>query len=188
MEKLHSFSPSELQTMMCGDQSPTWTREDILNYTDPKLGYTRERWEINPSHQLANKLSKLVSNSFLGLNFLRSYFKKTWDVCRKIKIWNNYKSIKMKTNNLYLSFSPCKASYKSYYVVSQQTVFTYPFHHAKLQVLLTISMHYHYFDFNFWEVGFCSYLLILMDTLTDINWPDVYPAFKIVFIASVAVK
>ena len=53
------------------------------------------------------------------------------------------------------SFSPCKAtnlttwchrkqsllilftmqSYKSYYMVSPQTVFTYPFHHAKLQIL-----------------------------------------------------
>ncbi|XP_022105219.1 E3 ubiquitin-protein ligase HECTD1-like [Acanthaster planci] len=42
MEKLHSFSPSELQTMMCGDQAPMWTRDDILNYTEPKLGYTRE--------------------------------------------------------------------------------------------------------------------------------------------------
>ena len=61
-------------------------------------------------------------------------------------------------NSLYLSFSPCKAtnlttwchrkqsllilftmqSYKFYYMVSQQTVFTYPFHHAKLQVLLII--------------------------------------------------
>ena len=60
------------------------------------------------------------------------------------------------TNSLYLSFSPCKAtnltarchhkrsllilftmqSYKSYYTVSSQTVFTYPFHHAKLQILL----------------------------------------------------
>ena len=59
-------------------------------------------------------------------------------------------------NSPYLSFSPCKAtnittwchrkqsllilftmqSYKSYYMVSPQTVFTYPFHHAKLQVLL----------------------------------------------------
>ena len=59
-------------------------------------------------------------------------------------------------NSLYLSFSPCKAtnlttwchckqsllilftmqSYKSYYMVSLQTVFTYPFHHAKLQILL----------------------------------------------------
>ena len=59
-------------------------------------------------------------------------------------------------NSLYLSFSPCKAtnlttrchrkqsllifftmqSYKSYYMVSPQTVFTYLFHHAKLQILL----------------------------------------------------
>ena len=59
-------------------------------------------------------------------------------------------------NSLYLSFSPCKAtnittwchrkqsllilfimqSYKYYYMVSPQTVFTYPFHHAKLQILL----------------------------------------------------
>ena len=59
-------------------------------------------------------------------------------------------------NSLYLSSSPCKAtnlttwchckqsllilftmqSYKSYYMVSLQTVFTYPFHHAKLQILL----------------------------------------------------
>ena len=59
-------------------------------------------------------------------------------------------------NSLYLSLSPCKAtnlttrchrkqfllilftmqSYKSYYMVSPQTVFTYPFHHAKLQILI----------------------------------------------------
>ena len=59
-------------------------------------------------------------------------------------------------NDLCLSFSPCKAtnlttrchrkrsllilftvqSYKSYYTVSPQTIFTYPFHRAKLQILL----------------------------------------------------
>ena len=61
-------------------------------------------------------------------------------------------------NSLYLSFSPYKAinlttwchrkqsllilftiqSYKSYYMVSPQTVFTYPFHHTKLQILLHV--------------------------------------------------
>ncbi|ESO83496.1 hypothetical protein LOTGIDRAFT_179729 [Lottia gigantea] len=40
--KLHAFSASELGTMLCGDQSPSWSKEDILTYTDPKLGYTRE--------------------------------------------------------------------------------------------------------------------------------------------------
>ena len=59
-------------------------------------------------------------------------------------------------NSLYLSSSPCRVtnlttwchrkqsllilftvqSYKSYYMVSPQTVFTYPFHRAKLQILL----------------------------------------------------
>ncbi|RUS87649.1 hypothetical protein EGW08_004572 [Elysia chlorotica] len=42
MAKLHSFSPMELGSILCGDQAPCWTMEDILNYTEPKLGYTRE--------------------------------------------------------------------------------------------------------------------------------------------------
>jgi E3 ubiquitin-protein ligase HECTD1 len=43
MEKLGAFSPDEVRLMLCGDQSPVWTREDVLNYTEPKLGYTKER-------------------------------------------------------------------------------------------------------------------------------------------------
>ena len=43
MEKLFPFSPSELQLILCGDQAPQWTRNDILQYTEPKLGYTKER-------------------------------------------------------------------------------------------------------------------------------------------------
>ncbi|XP_023244989.1 E3 ubiquitin-protein ligase HECTD1 isoform X2 [Copidosoma floridanum] len=42
MEKLYAFSPEEIRTMLCGEQNPQWTREDLLNYTEPKLGYTRE--------------------------------------------------------------------------------------------------------------------------------------------------
>ncbi|XP_046739533.1 E3 ubiquitin-protein ligase HECTD1 isoform X4 [Diprion similis] len=42
MEKLHAFSPEEIRAMLCGEQDPHWTREDLLNYTEPKLGYTRE--------------------------------------------------------------------------------------------------------------------------------------------------
>ncbi|XP_066599740.1 E3 ubiquitin-protein ligase HECTD1 isoform X2 [Prorops nasuta] len=42
MEKLHAFSPEEVRAMLCGEQKPQWTREDLLNYTEPKLGYTRE--------------------------------------------------------------------------------------------------------------------------------------------------
>ena len=43
LEKLHMLNPMELGSILCGDQAPSWTKEDILNYTEPKLGYTRER-------------------------------------------------------------------------------------------------------------------------------------------------
>ncbi|KAL0267404.1 UNVERIFIED_CONTAM: hypothetical protein PYX00_009683 [Menopon gallinae] len=42
MSKLKAFSPDEVRIMLCGDQNPHWTREDVLNYTEPKLGYTRD--------------------------------------------------------------------------------------------------------------------------------------------------
>uniref|UniRef100_A0AAV2JG34 E3 ubiquitin-protein ligase n=1 Tax=Knipowitschia caucasica TaxID=637954 RepID=A0AAV2JG34_KNICA len=42
MEKLSSFSHKEVQMILCGNQSPSWTNEDIINYTEPKLGYTRD--------------------------------------------------------------------------------------------------------------------------------------------------
>ncbi|CAG9766512.1 unnamed protein product [Ceutorhynchus assimilis] len=42
MEKLAAFSPDEVKMMLCGNQNPEWSREDVLNYTEPKLGYTKE--------------------------------------------------------------------------------------------------------------------------------------------------
>ncbi|KAM9354685.1 E3 ubiquitin-protein ligase HECTD1 isoform 1-T1 [Pholidichthys leucotaenia] len=42
MEKLSSFSHKEVQMILCGNQSPSWTADDIINYTEPKLGYTRD--------------------------------------------------------------------------------------------------------------------------------------------------
>jgi len=43
MDKLRAFSPEEVRVMLCGDQNPQWSRDDLLNYTEPKLGYTRDR-------------------------------------------------------------------------------------------------------------------------------------------------
>lgn len=43
MERLQTFSPDELRLLVCGEQSPSWTRSDLLNYTEPKFGYTKER-------------------------------------------------------------------------------------------------------------------------------------------------
>ena len=42
MDKLGSFTPAEVKTMLCGDQDPVFTRDEIMKYTEPKLGYTKE--------------------------------------------------------------------------------------------------------------------------------------------------
>ncbi|CAG2116677.1 unnamed protein product [Medioppia subpectinata] len=42
IDRLSSFTPEEVRLMLCGEQSPNWTREDIIKFTEPKLGYTRE--------------------------------------------------------------------------------------------------------------------------------------------------
>uniref|UniRef100_A0A6M2E2R0 E3 ubiquitin-protein ligase n=1 Tax=Xenopsylla cheopis TaxID=163159 RepID=A0A6M2E2R0_XENCH len=42
MEKLSAFTSQEIRIMLCGDQHPQWCKEDLLNYTEPKLGYTKE--------------------------------------------------------------------------------------------------------------------------------------------------
>ena len=43
MKKLSVFSPYELRLMLCGEQSPSWTRDDVLRFTEPKYGYTKDR-------------------------------------------------------------------------------------------------------------------------------------------------
>ena len=42
MSKMGSFSPDEVRLMLCGDQVPSWTREDVIAYTEPKLGFTKD--------------------------------------------------------------------------------------------------------------------------------------------------
>ena len=43
MDSLKSFEPIELQLLMSGDQAPNWTYDEIINFTEPKLGYTKDR-------------------------------------------------------------------------------------------------------------------------------------------------
>ncbi|XP_050673822.1 E3 ubiquitin-protein ligase Ufd4-like [Leptidea sinapis] len=40
--RLRAFSPPELRLLLCGERGPDWTRDHLLQYTEPKLGYTRE--------------------------------------------------------------------------------------------------------------------------------------------------
>jgi E3 ubiquitin-protein ligase HECTD1 len=43
LNKLAAFTPDEARKMICGEQNPEWTREELLNYTEPKLGYSKDR-------------------------------------------------------------------------------------------------------------------------------------------------
>uniref|UniRef100_H2XKE2 E3 ubiquitin-protein ligase n=1 Tax=Ciona intestinalis TaxID=7719 RepID=H2XKE2_CIOIN len=36
------FTPDELHLNLCGDQTPQWSRDDVLAYTEPRLGFTKE--------------------------------------------------------------------------------------------------------------------------------------------------
>ena len=47
LQKLAAFSPAEARMMICGEQHPQWTREDLINYTEPKLGYSKDRYVIH---------------------------------------------------------------------------------------------------------------------------------------------
>lgn len=43
LNKLAAFNPDEARKMICGEQNPEWTRDELLNYTEPKLGYSKDR-------------------------------------------------------------------------------------------------------------------------------------------------
>lgn len=38
LSKLAAFTPLEARKMICGEQHPEWTMEELMNYTEPKLG------------------------------------------------------------------------------------------------------------------------------------------------------
>lgn len=43
LNKLAAFTPEEARKMICGMECPEWTREELMNYTEPKLGYSKDR-------------------------------------------------------------------------------------------------------------------------------------------------
>ncbi|KAI6223049.1 BMA-HECD-1, isoform a [Aphelenchoides fujianensis] len=42
LRSLKMLTPFEVQKLLSGEQYPEWTREDLINFTEPKLGYTRD--------------------------------------------------------------------------------------------------------------------------------------------------
>lgn len=43
LSKLAAFSPCEARKMICGEQHPEWSRDELMNYTEPKLGEKTDR-------------------------------------------------------------------------------------------------------------------------------------------------
>lgn len=50
LNKLAAFNPSEARMMICGEQYPQWNREDLMAFTEPKLGYSKERYVFEPTN------------------------------------------------------------------------------------------------------------------------------------------
>jgi len=42
MERLHAFKPNEVRLMLCGEQKPEWTYDELILYTEPKYGYHKD--------------------------------------------------------------------------------------------------------------------------------------------------
>ncbi|CAF1384645.1 unnamed protein product [Adineta steineri] len=42
LDHLQCFNPQELQLLLCGNQWPSWTLDDLLTYIEPSHGFTRE--------------------------------------------------------------------------------------------------------------------------------------------------
>ncbi|CAF1239989.1 unnamed protein product [Adineta ricciae] len=42
IEHLRCFNPQELKLLLCGNQWPSWSLDDLLNYIEPSHGFTRE--------------------------------------------------------------------------------------------------------------------------------------------------
>lgn len=43
IEHLRCFNPHEVRLLLCGNQWPSWTLDDLLNYIEPSHGFTRDR-------------------------------------------------------------------------------------------------------------------------------------------------
>ena len=75
-----------MRTLLCGDQDPVFTREEILKYTEPKLGCTKESPGIlkfvNVLVELTGAERKAFLQVFLGKSQFSSNFAKLSKLCK----------------------------------------------------------------------------------------------------------
>ncbi|XP_060803615.1 E3 ubiquitin-protein ligase HECTD1 [Amyelois transitella] len=63
--RLRAFSHTELRLLVCGERGPVWTREHLLAYTEPKLGYTRDSPGFLRLVEVLVEMSPLERKAFL---------------------------------------------------------------------------------------------------------------------------
>lgn len=42
LERLHAFKAHEIRLMLCGEQTPNWSYDELIMYTEPKYGYHKD--------------------------------------------------------------------------------------------------------------------------------------------------
>jgi len=42
LERLHAFKAHEIRLMLCGEQTPDWSYDELIMYTEPKYGYHKD--------------------------------------------------------------------------------------------------------------------------------------------------
>ncbi|XP_076799359.1 E3 ubiquitin-protein ligase Ufd4-like [Clavelina lepadiformis] len=65
LKNLLPFDPEELKSVLCGDQHPRWTRDDIFAYIDPKLGFSKDSPGFLPFVNVLCQLTDDERKSFL---------------------------------------------------------------------------------------------------------------------------
>ncbi|CAG9113730.1 unnamed protein product [Plutella xylostella] len=63
--RLRAFSHAELRLLLCGERGPEWTREHLLQYTEPKLGYTKDSPGFLRLVQVLVEMSRRERKAFL---------------------------------------------------------------------------------------------------------------------------
>ena len=72
-----------MRTLLCGDQDPVFTREEILKYTEPKLGYTKESPGFLKFVNVLVELTGSERKAFLQV-FENRVFSQNYGTCPKL--------------------------------------------------------------------------------------------------------
>ena len=65
IEKLNIFTPEEVRVLISGEPYPNWDKTDLLTYTEPKSGYTKDNAFFHTIVDVLNEFSPAERKLFL---------------------------------------------------------------------------------------------------------------------------